>query len=129
MATQRDEIISGIRPGVKTEAEKEGAHEHFQNSTLRPILKFQNEIIIAQFRSYLHKFKSAFNAYNQNVQKDYIEDVMKADPRIKNSLIASTVSLFTIEEYDYYCANKNEMNKRLVRMITARLQAQLERLY
>ena len=129
MSTQRDLIISGIRPEIKSKNELDGALELFEAATLKPILKFQNEIIIAQFRSYLKKFKHNFNAYNQQVQKDYIHEVMFKDPRIKNSLIASVVSLFTLEEYDYYGKHKNELNSRIISMLVFRLQVQLERLY
>ncbi len=103
--------------------------ERFQNDTLRPVLKFQNSIVLAQFKKYLEKFKPQFNVYNQSVQKNYIEDVMKRDSRIKNSLIACVVSMMTLEEYEFYCGNKNELNKRIVSMIIERLKDQLVMLY
>lgn len=125
---ERDELIKEIRPDLKTQ----GAYtdeESFQNESIRPILKLQNDILLAQFHSFIQKFKPVFNAYNQRIQIDYIEEVMKKDPRIKNSLIASVVSLFTIEEYEFYRMHKNELNKRIVTMIIKRLSGQLERLY
>jgi NAD-specific glutamate dehydrogenase len=103
--------------------------EQFQNTTLRPILKFQNGIILAQFKKYLAKFKPTFNAYNQSAQRNYIEDVLKTDPKIKNSLIASVVSMMTLDEYEFYCTNKIDANKRIVQMLTQRLKDHLEYLY
>lgn len=125
---ERDELIKKIRPDlITTDAVTD--EESFQNETIRPILKLQNDILLAQFHSFIQKFKPVFNAYNQRIQIDYIEEVMKKDSRIRNSLIASVVSLFTIEEYEFYRQYKNELNKRIVGMIIKRLSGQLERLY
>ena len=125
---QRDQKLTDIRPHTETGGET-SKEEQFQNVTIRPILNLQNAILVAQFRSYIEKFKPVFKAYNQTVQMDYIEEVMKKDSRIRNSMIASCVSLFTLEEYDFYKNHKNDLNKRIVHMIIRRLEGQLESLY
>jgi hypothetical protein len=132
MTSERDDRLIQLRPEISLENKKTESDEsvgNFQNAILRPILKFQNSIILAQFKQYLIKFKPAFNAYNSQVQKNYIQDVLKSDSRIKNSLIASVVSVMTLEEYSYYCENKNEINKRIVVLLTKRIQDQLEMLF
>lgn len=126
---ERDIVMKGIRPVLAINSAESSAVEQFQTETLRPILKLQNSILLAQFSKYLQKFKPAFNAYNQNTQRNYIEEVLKRDPRIKNSLIASIVSMMTLEEYDFYCENKIETNKRIVSMLVERLKSNLEMLY
>ena len=126
---ERDIVMKGIRPVLAINTAESSAVEQFQTETLRPILKLQNSILLAQFSKYLQKFKPAFNAYNQNTQRNYIEEVLKRDPRIKNSLIASIVSMMTLEEYDFYCENKIETNKRIVSMLVERLKSNLEMLY
>ncbi|MFT4770627.1 MAG: hypothetical protein ACJAZC_000776 [Cryomorphaceae bacterium] len=132
LVSDRDSRILKIRPEVHASDSELDLPErvgNFQTIVLRPILKFQNSIILAQFKQYLIKFKPAFNAYNGQVQKNYIQDVLKSDARIKNSLIASVVSIMTLEEYAYYCENKNECNKRIVTLVVKRLQDQLEMLF
>ena len=126
---ERDIVMKGIRPVLPINTAESSVVEQFQTETLRPILKLQNSILLAQFSKYLQKFKPAFNAYNQNTQRNYIEEVLKRDPRIKNSLIASIVSMMTLEEYDFYCENKIETNKRIVSMLVERLKSNLEMLY
>ena len=127
--SERDDRLKSIRPKLGAERLVSSELESFQTDTLRPILKFQNSIVIAQFKKYLQKFKPAFNAYNQKAQKNYIEDVLKQDPRIKNSLIATVVSVMTLSEYEFYCDNKGEINKRIVMLLTRRLQDHLVMLY
>lgn len=126
---KRDDAVKNIRPLLSIDSSQNSSIEKFQNDTLRPILKFQNSILLAQFNKYVHKFKPTFNAYNQNTQRNYIDDVLKRDPRIKNSLIASIVSIMTLEEYEFYCTNKGDVNKRIVSMLVSRLQTHLEMLY
>lgn len=131
MKSERDERFTNIRPNLST-SESEGEDSsvlNFQNQVLRPILKLQNSIILAQFREYIKKFKPSFNAYNLKVQQNYVSDVMKSDPRIRNSLIASVVSVMTLEEYNFYVKNKNECNKRIVTLLIRRIQDHLEMLY
>ncbi len=126
---ERDNIIKAIRPVLSLEDTDISLVHKFQNDTLRPILKCQNSIVLAQFNKYIRKFKPTFNAYNQNTQRTFIEDVLKRDPRIKNSLIASIVSLMTLEEYEFYCENKIDLNKRIVSMLVGRVHSHLEMLY
>jgi negative regulator of replication initiation len=132
MTSERDDRLIQLRPEISLDDSNTSDDKPigtFQNDILRPILKFQNSIILAQFKQYLLKFKPAFNAYNSQVQKNYIQDVLKSDSRIKNSLIASVISVMTLDEYFYYCENKNEINKRIVVLLTKRIQDQLEMLF
>jgi len=132
MRSERDDRLVKLRPELSIEKSDNHFGESigaFQNEVLRPILKFQNSIILAQFKQYLIKFKPSFNAYNGQVQRNYIQDVLKTDPRIKNSLIASVISVMTIEEYAMYCDHKSEYNKRIILLLTKRIQDQLELLF
>jgi len=131
MTSERDDRLMQIRPqlSLKEDGREKKDDDFFQTNVLRPILKLQNSIILAQFRQYVKKFKPAFNAYNLKVQESYVSDVLKSDPRIRNSLIASVVSLMTLEEYEYYVENKNECNKRIVTSLIRRIQDHLELLY
>ncbi len=129
LASERDEWLKRI--GSRKVAFSNHAEEphDFHNNTLMPILRFQTGIIIAQFRKYIKKFKPAFNAYNQNTQKNFISDVLGSDRRIKNSLIASFVSMMTIDEYEYYCQHKTNSNNEIVKLLTSTLHDHLHMLY
>lgn len=129
MRSERDDRLMEIRPELNLEESALNDAGKFQAEVLRPILKFQNGIIVAQFKEYIKKFKPAFNAYNLKVQQNYVSDVMKSDPRIRNSLIASVVSVMTLEEYNFYVENKNECNKRIITLLIKRIQDHLEMLY
>lgn len=126
---KRDHAVKSIRPELPANSDSVNSIEQFQNDTLHPILKFQDSIVFAQFKKYVRKFKPAFNAYNQRAQRNYIQEVLTADPRIRNSLIATIVSMMTLEEYNFYCEHKMEMNRLTIILLTERLQEHLELLY
>ena len=126
--TNRDVLIEQLRPELNLTGSPANPEEAFQNDTLRPILKFQNPIIVAHFRSYLHKFQPRFNAFNQDAQKQCIRQAVVKDVALKNDLITFVVGLFTVDEYQYYFAHRSGLKKRMVQMLISRLQSQVERL-
>lgn len=126
---ERDNGLKKIRPAAGIETSKESEVAFFQTNSIQPILKFQASIVMAQFSQYLRKFKPGFNVYNQKVQYSFIDDVLKSDPRIRNSLIASVVSLMTLDEYAFYCANKVGVNKIIIQLIAEQIKGHIEMLY
>lgn len=59
--------IRGASIGVITE--QSSSEEKFQNQTLRPILKFQNELFIEVFRNYVVKQKAFISHFLQRKRK------------------------------------------------------------
>ena len=126
--SDRDALIEQLRPELVLNGSPANPQEAFQNRTLRPILKFQNPLIVAYFRSYLHKFQPRFNAFNQDAQKQCIRQAVVRDVALKNDLVTFVVGLFTVDEYKYYFEHRNGLKKRMVQMLISRLQSQVERL-
>jgi hypothetical protein len=125
---ERDEVLKEIRLDLGLPNEGALTVELFQNVTLRPILKFQNSLIIEVYKDYLKKNHRTFSALNQKVQLEIIRDSLKKDQRIKNYFITLITAYFTLEEYSNYQLSLNEINKRIVSMTIQRLQDQLSRL-
>ncbi|MEK9613905.1 MAG: glyoxalase [Flavobacteriaceae bacterium] len=100
--------------------------ERFQNETLRPILKFQNLLLIEVFRSYIDQRKGVF--YNLNLEKKllYIENALLKDQRFRSSIKGMIVGLLTIEEYADYIRNSSSLNKRMINLVTERLKDQVQ---
>ena len=100
--------------------------ELFQNKTIRPILKLQNELLIQVFINYAVKQKSAFFDLTPNKKLDYIENVIQRDIKLRNSLKGMVIGLFTIEEYDLYITNSSNLNKRMMNLLIERLKSQVQ---
>ncbi|MFZ4798369.1 MAG: hypothetical protein ACOYMA_12805, partial [Bacteroidia bacterium] len=111
----RNDNILNIRLSITTDESKDSLDEEsFQNNTLRPILKFQNEIIIAIIK---HHLEATFLSKNKIDKIKIIENFIQKNSVIKNQLIGLTIALFTTIEFDYYLQNQTKINKRISQLI------------
>ena len=100
--------------------------EHFQNATLRPVIKFQNDLLIAAFRNYVHKHKNFFYGLTTPKKLGYIEHAIQKDMKFRNSLKGMVIGHFTVEEYETYIQNSSALNKRMMNMVIERLKDQVQ---
>ena len=115
----REESFGNIYPESSFE-------ELFQNKTLRPILKFQNDIFIEVFINYAIKQKNVFFNLTPEKKISYIETVIQRDIKFRNSLKGMIIALFTIEEYRDYIKNSSNLNKRMMNLLIERLKSQIQ---
>jgi hypothetical protein len=100
--------------------------EHFQNKTLRPILKLQNDLLLASFKNYIKKMKNTFYELKLEKRMNYITKSIQKDIKFRNSLKGMITGQFTIEEYELYIQNSSALNKRMMNMVIKRLQDQIQ---
>ncbi|MEM9649687.1 MAG: glyoxalase [Bacteroidota bacterium] len=100
--------------------------ERFQNQTLRPIIKFQNCLIIEVFKNYIRKHKGAFYELSLEKKMEYIENSIQKDIKFRNSLKGMIIGQFTVEEYTTYIQNSSALNKRMMNMVINRLKDQVQ---
>jgi hypothetical protein len=100
--------------------------ENFQNQTLRPILKFQNDLFVIAFKNYISKHKTDFYSFSPEKKIIFIENAIQKDIKFRNSLKGMIVGLFTINEYESYIQNSSNLNKRMMTMLIERLKNQVQ---
>ena len=100
--------------------------ETFQNDVLRPILKFQNDLLLQMFIDYVKQYKGVFFKLSNHEKMSYIQEALSANQRLRSLILGTIVGLFTLEDYSYYRLNLSELNKRIVALVIKRLQSQLE---
>jgi hypothetical protein len=100
--------------------------ELFQNQTIRPILKLQNDLFIAVFINYVNKNKADFYSYSVEKKIQTIENSIQKDIKFRNSLKGIIIALFTIQEYDTYIQNSSSLNKRMMNLLVDRLKSQVQ---
>lgn len=105
--------------------EQSSSEEIFQNKTLRPILKFQNDLFIEVFMNYAVKQKGVFFTLSPDKKMAYIENTIQRDIKFRNSLKGMVIGLFTTEEYNTYIKNSSNLNKRMMNMLIERLKSQV----
>ncbi len=95
--------------------------ERFQNATLRPIIKLQNDLFVEVFKNYVDKHKNVFYHLTVEKQMDYIENAIQKDMKFRNSLKGMVIGQFTVEEYRFYITNSSSLNKRMMNIVKERL--------
>ena len=100
--------------------------ECFQNKTIRPIAKLQNNLLVEVFKHYIKKHKNVF--YNLSIEKrmNYIENAIQKNMKFRNSLKGIMIGQFTIEEHRKYINNSSAINKRMMGIVKERLKQNIQ---
>ena len=106
--------------------EQSSNDEKFQNQTLRPILKLQNDLFIAVFNNHVNKHKNDFYSLSVEKKLQFIENAIQKDIKFRNSLKGIVIGLFTLSEYQVYIQNSSALNKRMMNMLIERLKSQVQ---
>ena len=73
----RAQKLQSIRPEINVKIDKSTDLELFQSKTLRPVLKFQNELILALFSRHLNDNKILLNTLNDEKKEEVIHAALK----------------------------------------------------
>lgn len=123
----RDEFISQFRGDSLGKIDTHSSvEEEFQNKTLRPILKLQNELILQLFINYLSQNKIHFHDLSLDKKMNTIENAIAKDSQLQNTYKGLIIALFTIEEYHLYSTVSSGLNKRIRSMLIERIKSQLQ---
>lgn len=122
----RDELLLNFRgEPIGVTFENSSMEELFQNKTLRPILKLQNDLFIEVFINYAIKQKNVIFTLSPEKKLGYIENVIQRDIKFRNSLKGMIIALFTVDEYKEYIKNSSNLNKRMMNLLIERLKSQV----
>ena len=128
MTIERDNELLRLRPIIeaKVEDNPKNSPGHFQNVTLRPILKLQNELLLQIFRQYVQKRKSDFFQLPLQKRSDYISNSVRSDMRLRNLLTGVIIGQFTVEEWEVFAPQEQELTRRIADMLIERLNDQVD---
>ena len=123
----RDKIIMQLRgQAIGTISLESSIEESFQNETLRPILKLQNDLFTAAFFKYIEKNKIDFEVKTVEAKLAVIDNAIQKDIKFSNTMKGIVIGLFTTEEYSIYSNNASSINKRMMSMLLERLKSQVQ---
>lgn len=124
---QRDEQLLVLRGDALGEIHPQSSKEEiFQNQTIRPILKLQNDIFLESFINYVNKSKSDFYAFSIEKKMAFIDNAVHKDIKFRNALKGMVIAMFTIEEFREYIQNSSNLNKRMMNLLIERLKDQVQ---
>ena len=125
--TERDKGILAMRPETIGDIHPQSSPEEtFQNKTLRPVLKFQNDLFIASFINHANKQKKQFYTLTTDKKLQYIENAIHRDIKFRNVLKGMIIAIFTTDEFEQYIQNSSNLNKRMMNLLIERLKDQVQ---
>lgn len=111
----RNETLINLRPEIKFDTSKTSLDaETFQNQTLRPILKWQHDIIIRLLNSH---FSGQTMPIDKKELLEFITKYLSKNLVLKQQLIGICIGLFTDNEMEYYLENQKTINPRLNQLV------------
>ena len=122
--TNRNTAILAIRPQIESLAAENQA-EQFQNQSLRPVLKLQNELILGIIKHQAIQRKINLDRMEIADKVLKIKQLLKTESLMKQKLIGLIIGYFTTEEFAFYLSNENEINKRILLLMEERILSQV----
>lgn len=117
---QRTEELLSLRPILFLEEDQIKELEKFQNQVLRPILKYQHILWTIELKQTLLFIQIKSKRLKAYEHREAIKTVITKSADLKNRYIGMVTGMLTEQEYSFYLANKTEINKRIVQMLTER---------
>ena len=126
----RDKNIVLLRPKVNSNKNISYKNdiEKFQNIVLRPILKFQNDLLVELFIFEFEKTKTKFDLINNEQKIKLIINNLKYNNKLKQILLGTIIGMFSNKNITFYKTNYSKINKRIFSMLNDRLIDQLIKL-
>lgn len=119
---ERANALTNLRPILDLEHTSNQSHiERFQNDVIRPILKFQHEIILSLVQDHRFFKKSMQSTNTQDEYRLALKAFLNTQKELRNQLIGLVIGLLTIEEYNTYVKASAEYQRRILHMINQRV--------
>lgn len=121
----RTEALLQLRPKIKTIKQHLNTVdvEQFQNDTLRPVLKFQHDILLALFNACLSRNKVLFEELSTEEKETKITQLFQKDLSFKNQSLGAVLGMLTLEEYRTYSEESSAYNRRIIAMLKQRIMS------
>ncbi|MBL0081884.1 MAG: hypothetical protein IPP37_05405 [Saprospiraceae bacterium] len=124
---EREPTIIQLRPNIETIAEsaESSVLEFFQNKTIRPILKLQNQVLIEAFKG-LNRQKAATYSRMSDIQKRLrIRNILSKDAIARNVILGIMLGMMTSDELGFFFDHEKECRQRIMDMVAERLASQV----
>ncbi|MDO7854718.1 hypothetical protein [Hymenobacter convexus] len=119
-----DGALLALRPAVPTETtDAAGSVGAFLHATLRPVLKLQNDLLLAVVADFVRDHHIALRPTDQHQQ---LTELLSRNTKLRYTVVGLITGAFTAEEYAFYRPHRSELNRRLLEMALRRVLNQAD---
>ena len=114
-----DAALLALRPLVPTETtDADGPVGAFLHATLRPVLKLQNDLLLAVMADFVRDHHITLRPTDQHHQ---LTELLGRNTKLRYTVVGLITGQFTAEEYAFYRPQRAELNRRLLEMALRRV--------
>jgi hypothetical protein len=122
---RKEDKLLGLREEILTEKSEQTPIEQFQNTTIRPILKYQHTILIVFFNANIHVQYIVSANYSLLKKQNQLKLFASKQLAFRAQLLGIVTGLFTDAEFEFYLSEKVNLDKRITNMILDRFYSTL----
>ena len=122
---RKEDKLLGLREEIRTEKSEQTPIEQFQNTAIRPILKYQHTIIIVFFNSNVHVQYIVSANFSLLKKQNQLKLFTSKQLAFRAQLLGMVTGLFTDAEFEFYLSEKVNLDKRIANMILDRFYSTL----
>jgi hypothetical protein len=116
-----DNKLLHLRPTLALETNVSNDIEKFQNTSLRPVLKFLHNTLLQLFNEECNYKKLNPIAVNEMETREWLKLKFSKNLEFRNTISGMVISLLTQSELEIYFKSKNEFNRRIFTMALERI--------
>jgi len=117
---RKEDKLLGLREEILTEKSEQTPIEQFQNTTIRPILKYQHTILSVFFNSNVHVQYIVSANHSLLKKQNQLKLFVSKQLAFRAQLLGMVTGLFTELEFEFYLSEKVNIDKRITNMILER---------
>ncbi|MBF9236361.1 hypothetical protein I2I05_03030 [Hymenobacter sp. BT683] len=128
-ATRPDAALLALRPDIVTDqttTNPTGSVGEFLHSTLRPVLKLQNSLLLAVVVDFVLDHHMLLSKASPTDQQRQLSELLARNTKLRYTVIGLITACFTQEEHTYYRQQRPELNRRLLELAQRRVLDQTE---
>ena len=117
-AARPDAALLALRPHVAVETTNAQATVgYFLHATLRPVLKLQNDLLLAVVADFIRDHHISLRPTDQHHQ---LSELLGRNTKLRYTVVGLITGQLTAEEYAFYRLHRAELNCRLLEMAQRR---------
>lgn len=114
-----NEALRALRPLIPTETtDADGTVGAFLHATLRPVLKLQNDLLLAVVADFVRDHHITLRPTDQHLQ---LTELLSRNTKLRYTVVGLISGQFTTNEYAFYRQHRAELNRRLLEMAQRRV--------
>ena len=117
---RKEDKLLALRPDISAKKGGQTLSEEFQNTTIRPILKYQHSILIVFFSSNVHVQYIVSANFSSLKKQNQLKLFVSKQLAFRAQLLGIVTGLFTEIEFEFYLSEKVNIDKRINNMILER---------